>query len=376
MDFTIQRAALLGAISKCAIAIEKSKNPILAFTVMLVETREDGTVRFAAAGERCSVDTTALADVKKPGMFRVSPSAFKDVIDKMPPGTIQISLNAKFRVTVKSKVSNRSFSFADRNIDIQRIEDPGPDAAWLTVRCSDVLAAFAHVKYSSVWIYEDGRDGFWLVRDEPLAVAFATNNYTVSIVSTGIRMPQGEPVFLPLLALDALALMAVDDQEVRLFQDERKLYIESRDTLVSAALSMAPQLVGLYGQMKQWMTPSNATPGPTIKVALLRDALRAVLASSRFGESTREGRGERVHLALTPGSARLEIVRSEADAFDEFDTDEPGSPMDFYLSSVHLDGALASIGSVESVQVLKIHNAVLLHSGSVSISMAEERPEQ
>lgn len=375
MEFTIDRADLLAAIDKCAIAVPDPKHPVEAFRVMTVDASKKKTVRFATVGEYCSVDTVSKAEMKSGGTFNVYPKHLRDIASAMPPGRVQFSLKGT-RVTVKSLVSSRKASFEHHTIDIRAIEDPGKEAAWKEVDAQELVRCLRMVSKASSWEDRDDPEVHLLIPTERGLDVFGCNGYLIMVVGSSIRI-DGDPIQLPAVAAAVLQLMAPIDANVRIFSDERRVYLENCDTLVSAALPATYAFAGTYPMLIGLLKEKNNPAGPTFSLPQLGSGVKAVLSLSGFaGDQDKKGaRGYQLRTKFGK-TVTVELGFSAADARDEFEALDAGEKdLEFSLSSKFLDQILGSLAGVAQAQALRADNMLVLRSDGVLAGIMEERPQ-
>lgn len=372
MDFTISKEHLLAAIDKCQLATDKS-HVTEAFRMMTVNASKAKAVAFSAVGEFCSVDTVADAETKTKGQFNVMPGRLREIANAMPSGKIHFTLKGS-RVTVKSLVATRKATFESHSTDPYKVDDPGQEAPWLAVNQQELLRALACVKQATIWENGDPVSTLLIPTDRGVDV-YGCNGYLIAICETTIRFEGDKtPLQIPQKAAEVLALMAPDDDgTVRLFSDNARLYLENRDTLVSAALWGANPNVNAHPHMIRILKQPDNLVGPSFSLAKLSQGVKSVLSLSGFASSTDKGtRGFQVHVALGPDKCVVELGLSEADARDEFEVEKDGSALDFYLSSNFLEKMLSSLAPYDHVQAQRAENLLLLRSAGVFYGIMEE----
>jgi len=349
VDFTITKDNILAAIDKCQLATD-DKHTTEAFTVMTVDAAKKKTVRFAAVGQFCSVDTVTEAETKSFGSFNVKPKHLRSVVSSMPPGKIQISLKGE-RITVKSLVSSRKASFQNHALDIFKIDDPGKDAAWIEVDAQQLVRALGCVKAASSWIQRSDPDGCLLVPTERGLSIFGCNMYLLARVDTSIRV-DGPPIIMPATASAVLTLMAPDDAAVRIFSDTNRVYLENADTLVSAPLFDYKFLTN-YQMFWGMIEDEGNVVGPTLALPVFAQGVKAILACGGFSvEKERDSTYGLFMHAKFGEAAEVSLALAEADAKDEFDVLRAGADIECDVSSNLLVQAINSFGSTSEVQVL------------------------
>ena len=92
MKATIERATLLKSLSHVQSVVER-RNTIPILSNVLIEAREDGTIRLMATDLDLQVDESVPANVGQAGATTVSAHTLFDIVRKLPDGS-QVELNA------------------------------------------------------------------------------------------------------------------------------------------------------------------------------------------------------------------------------------------------------------------------------------------
>jgi DNA polymerase III subunit beta len=92
MKATIERATLLKSLSHVQSVVER-RNTIPILSNVLIEAREDGSIRLMATDLDLQVDESVPANVETPGATTVSAHTLFDIVRKLPEGS-QVELNA------------------------------------------------------------------------------------------------------------------------------------------------------------------------------------------------------------------------------------------------------------------------------------------
>jgi DNA polymerase-3 subunit beta len=92
MKATIERATLLKSLGHVQSVVER-RNTIPILSNVLMEAREDGSLRLMATDLDLQVDETVHANVSQPGATTVSAHTFFDIVRKLPEGS-QVELSA------------------------------------------------------------------------------------------------------------------------------------------------------------------------------------------------------------------------------------------------------------------------------------------
>jgi DNA polymerase-3 subunit beta len=92
MKATIERAVLLKSLGHVQSVVER-RNTIPILSNVLLEAREDGSIRLMATDLDLQVDESVQANVAQPGATTVSAHTFFDIVRKLPEGS-QVELSA------------------------------------------------------------------------------------------------------------------------------------------------------------------------------------------------------------------------------------------------------------------------------------------
>lgn len=372
MDFNIDRADIAAAIDKCSVVTDnKATNE--AFRLMLVKAGKT-QVRFAASGEHSSVDTVTKCEVKSQGEFVVMPGRLRDIVSSMPAGRINISLKGE-RVTVKSLVSSRKSTFQRHTCDLKPVEDPGKGAAWQELKARPLAMALRMVKRASTHDVRDDPTTSLLIPTERGLDVFGCNSYLLALVESNQRM-DGSPIQVPEAVASVLNLMVDMDDDVRIFADESRTYLENADTLVSGLHFQAyPYKGDLLGHIMTMLRKEEHEVGPTVQVKALHEATKSLMSLASFaGDSEKGARGLQLHAVFGRDTVVVEVNLQNADGRNEFDVITPGAEIEAYLSSSLFEKLLGSLEHVEQAQIRRRENMIFLRSQDVfSGIMVEEK---
>src|ERR687893_531945 len=92
MKATIERATLLKSLSHVQSVVER-RNTIPILSNVLIEAREDGSIRLMATDLDLQVDESVPANVSQPGATTVSAHTLFDIVRKLPEGS-QVEISA------------------------------------------------------------------------------------------------------------------------------------------------------------------------------------------------------------------------------------------------------------------------------------------
>ncbi len=359
MDFAIKRIEILAAIDKCSVAAPGGHQNI-AFDMMRVEAKGQKKVRFAAVGDRASVDTVGEAKVKAPGSFNVRPKHLRDITSAMPDGEVRFSLKGT-RVTVQSATSKRKATFESSTVDIFNIDDPGKDAAWIEVNAVELNRALRIVRPASQTT-DDNPVASLLIMTERGVNVFGCNMHLIAVVESSIRVTGPTHIVLPDQACTVLAQMTDSDNDVRIFADANRVYLENCDTLVSAALPANYRFASTHQHLTALLTANERIAGPTINPSLLLQGTKSVLALGGFRNDDERKKGFSIDLSFGPGQASVALALGSADARDEFGCSDDGAEMTCRIDSDYLLKALGALAGTEQVRVYQNQDLFILQT--------------
>jgi len=369
MDFTIKRSEVLAAIDKCSVAAPGG-NTNSAFDMMRVETKGKRKAAFATVGERAAVDTVGEAVIKEPGTFNVRPRHLRDIAGAMPEGAVRFTLKGT-RVTVQSLVSKRKASFESSVVDIFHIDDPGKDAAWVEISATELGRALRIVHAASL-TSDNNPVASLLIMTERGVNVFGCNMHLLALVESSIRVSGPAHIVLPDQACAVLAQMAEYDDKVRIFSDERRVYLENCDTLVSAALPSNYRFTSTHQHLTVLLSAEERIAGPSFNPSLLLQGVKSVLALGGFRNDEERKKGFSVDLTLGPGQVAVELALGAADARDEFACSDDGAELTCRIDSDYLIKALGAFSGVEQVRSYQNQNLFVLQTQGISYGIMQQ----
>jgi len=132
MKATIERATLLKSLGHVQSVVER-RNTIPILSNVLMEAREDGSLRLMATDLDLQVDETVPANVSQPGAITVSAHTFFDIVRKLPEGSqvlferaVERDTGREYRIPylVKKRVMLTGDVLSDARVAIGQFNDP------------------------------------------------------------------------------------------------------------------------------------------------------------------------------------------------------------------------------------------------------------
>lgn len=366
MDFTIAKEDLLAVIDKCTEAAPDPRHVTEAFRVMTVDATKSKSARFVAIGEQCSVETVAIAEIKTKGSFCVRPKHLRDIVSSMPAGRIQLSLKGS-RVTVKSLVSSRKATFEHHQVDAFSFDDPGQDAPWIEVKSHELARALRIVKSAYAW---DGHPDMALLIPTPRGLdVFGSNGQMIALVETNIRVEHKGNIEITGPVIESLFRMVDDDDDVRIFADERRVYLENCDTLVSGLIPADYPFRANFVHAIANLRGADRVAGPVFDPNLLLAGIKSVLSASGFANEEERKKGMVIDLSFGD-TVVVELKVGDADARDEFDCIRSGALVEQRIDSGYLLKILGSMAGVQELQAFGAEACLVLQSQGLCCAVA------
>ncbi len=252
-------------------------------------------------------------------------------------------------------------------MELFSVEDPGKDAPWIEVDAKELQRALLLAKPMSIW--EDRPDPAitLLVPTDAGMHVFACNNYLIAKIDTSIRITGVGPIQLTQQAVEVLTMMTDIDENVRLFSNERRVYLENCDTLITAALPVTYPYAATHQKYVDYISGTDGNvrqPGPSFKPALLLSGVKSVLALAGFASSDERKKPLSVVLKMSD-VVQTELALSEADAKDEFGVEAIDGDLTAIVDSGYL---LRMLGSLTTTPVVKAH---MTHDGIMVVLQAQ-----
>lgn len=233
MHITINRSEILSVLKRVSSAIVAGDLSYKSSVFM--QTGDGHQLTVGATDGILDVVCDSQAQIKTAGRIVLPHRRLTSIMNELPPGMVELSVDSKFRVTVKSLESKRKFTMTGL--------DPADFPALLRDADGDVLYAMeakvlqeaaADVSFCIDKGYIDGvllsplnKDRFHLLSLSSKASAIATG------VFTDCRALNQE-VVLPRLLLDAVSEL-VPDAVLSLSSNDKKITARSESTIVSCA---------------------------------------------------------------------------------------------------------------------------------------------
>lgn len=276
MKLLCTRESLLQALERCAAATENTGTFPFSQSVKLTATGDQ--LQLTSTNTMLLVDTAIVAKAEKPGVA-VVPCANLMALVRALPGSaaVQMALSPDgTKLLVKS--SNRKYQLATRDpAEYPAVPEPQPDkASSISVNAAQLKRLVGRVRHS----VDSGRLMLDLVRlvasgQSLTATAMSSHRFSMATEPTAGEYGRSE-LLLPTKFVTSLAtLLDSGDapENFTLIQDDRRIYVETEDTLMMAALPAER-----FGSWDEYHAAAAAELVPVCKLsaAALMGAVRAV----------------------------------------------------------------------------------------------------
>jgi DNA polymerase-3 subunit beta len=283
MKVVLPRKDLARLIGRCLPATSARAIMPHSQAVLLSAEPDPNQLRMSAVGERLSVDSTVVAEELTPGTVVVEARRLQALVEAMPEGSVTLAV-AKERLTVSS--GKRRYSLPTMAAeDFPKVpEMPENEKPYLIGS-----QALAHVIETTRFAMDEGREQYngillRLSRGSENGQAYGQlegYGFRGSCVAKSIvRAPgvvMGETdLFLPEHILSSVLSLCKESPNVSCDVDESRLYVETEDTLVAAALPAAP---AEWGQLMKHLATIAQDPVCAIDGPLFLGALKAMLTA-------------------------------------------------------------------------------------------------
>jgi DNA polymerase-3 subunit beta len=278
MKLLCTREALLQALERCSAATENTNVFPYSQSVKLTATGDQ--LQLTATNSMLLVDTAIVAKSDKPGVA-VVPCANLMALVRALPGSagVQMALSPDgTKLLVKS--SNRKYTLATRDpAEYPAVPEPEPDkASSVSVNAAQLKRLVGRVKHA----VDPGRlmlDLVRLVMEGSSLTAMAMNGHRFAVATEPLAGDfKRSELLLPTKFVNSIAMLLDGGdapENITLIQDDRRIYVETEDTLMMASLP-----VEKFTAWDEYHTAALADLVPVCKLsaAALMGAVRAVTA--------------------------------------------------------------------------------------------------
>lgn len=240
MKIIVNRQDLLTVLKRAGSAIDPNTMLSVQKGVLLVASQTPGEPKLtlgATDGGLAVIQTLDTGEVKEAGSAVLNHRELLQRVDNLPPGLIELSIDKDFKATLKTSVSKRKFTMTGLDPkEFPPLLNHVPSEAMYSIEAKILQQAASETAFA---ISSDMTRGMLLVPgDDKLfqlislgryACAFATGWFTERFGGAS-----AEQCLLPKNLLDAIDALP-KDAILKISMDEKKISVETPDTLIMAA---------------------------------------------------------------------------------------------------------------------------------------------
>jgi DNA polymerase III sliding clamp (beta) subunit (PCNA family) len=234
MQIVLSRTELLSVLKRAGAACNPSDMLMMRQSVLIVA--EEKTITFGATDGPLAVVCRALGgEIKETGRTVLNHKRLSAIASELPEGHVEIT-TVGFKVSIRSSSSKRKFSMTSLDSkDFPAVLDERPGIPMYTVEAKILNQAINEVSFA---IERSAVDGALLAPSEDRkSFQLVTLSGRASAIATGWFTEPGEVTdcLLPSNLMDALGALKGDGLKLTFSMDDKKIFVESGDTIVMAA---------------------------------------------------------------------------------------------------------------------------------------------
>lgn len=350
MLIVINRQDLLTVLKRAGAAVNSSSMLSIEKCVLIVasdgsDPSEPRLTFGATAGPLSTIVKTQAGEVKKAGRAVLSHKDLQQRIDQMPPGLIELSVDEKFKVVIKSGSSKRRSTMMGLDpAEFPAVLSERPGEAMYSVEAKILQQAASETAFA---VSEDMTRGMLLVPgDDKLFQLISLGRYALAVATGWFVERNGgaseRPCLLPKNLLDAIASVPKEDA-CSISMDDKKIFVETHDSLILAT-QLQTQLPDVWRQIlksapvqKRFRVSSDA----------FLSSVKAVSVASDFVEGSE--RFVQIDIVAEEGQVTVRTKKSEkSEGEDELAVSEASAGnFIFHVDAGMLSGALRAFSPAE-----------------------------
>ncbi len=344
MQIIVQRAILLGALKRASGAIVTGS--ALHTSCLFVEAVPELPVRISASDGILRISTQAEGEVKKPGVAVVAFKRLSDIVNQLPAGPIEITVNPKLQVSIRSLESKRKFTM--------QAHDPAAYPPVLKVTDGETLyrvesKIFLQATSEVEFIVDSGfADAILLARTENNDRHFqlvALSNYGMAVATawfTEIPTARVE-ILIPSKLCDAAQNLEAGDQVLEIQADEHRVTLIAPGTTI-ACDRVSTSFPSAWREIIASMPTEKRFRCSAVK---LLDCVRAVSVAAEFVE----GQERFVQIDIKYRAPECWVSTKESvtnQGEDELAIQDPtGAPCTIHMDGMRLVAGLRAFGPAD-----------------------------
>jgi DNA polymerase-3 subunit beta len=342
MNFTADRDSLVSSLNIVLRGVSaRTTLPILK-GILIKSDKETGTVSFSSSDLEISIENFIEAKVEESGSIVVSAKFFSDVIRKLPPGTIDISLSEGNMVNIKSgSIEDTLQGIASDEFPIIEHGGEGEEFSFDSFTLKEMIrkTAFAASIEEARGIITGVL--FEIKKEETNMVAL--DGYRMAIVKEPIIGEKEKNIIISSKIMSDIAKIISDsgdkEESINIKAGENKVFIELKNTKIVARL-----MEGDFIKYKD-ILPKEEKSRIKINRNLLLDSVeRATLL-------VREGKNTFIRFNL---EGSLLIITSRADEgkyYEEIAVEKEGEDIEIGFNGRFVSETLKAISDEEIIML-------------------------
>jgi len=332
MQIVINRQDLLSILKRSGAAINSGDMVSVRQCVLFSATDASSAITCATTDGQLDITIQAKGEVKAPGACALNHHRLAAIVNELPEGYVEISVDGKFKATVRSSASKRKFSMTALDpVDFPKVTSAVEPETWYSVEAKILLQAASEVSFAIDSKLEETPSGALLMpKEDKFFELAAVTGHSFALAKGWFSEARqsNQNYLLPKNLLDALKTVP-KDQIIELAQDNTHLFARAPGISIRALplhrpfpVQVVPLLVGCVPQKRRFRVSSEA----------LLESVRAVSAGSDFVE----GKDKFVQIDLTyaDGIVRMATRKSEKGQGEDEIGVEDADPRSF---QIHFD---------------------------------------
>lgn len=332
MQIVINRQELLSVLKRAGAAVNSSDMLTIRQSI-LIGAESGKPMTFGATNGDLSIVCRAKGEVKGHGSAVLNYKRLTSIVNELPQGEIEILVDAKFKVTLRSSASKRKFTMTSLTPEDFPPMKERPGEPLYSVEAKILQQASKEVEFA---ISEGMTKGALLVPAEDKFFQLITLGRYACAVATGWFTERGAAAecLLPQQLLDAADAFP-KDTVLSLSMDSSNIFISTDDTLVRAT-QLQMSMVDMWRQILAGIPKEKRF---RVSSDLFLESVKAVSVAADFVEGSEKDRVIQIDVTCTEGSVVIATRRSELNhGEDELAVIDAG-PGNFRF---HVDGLLMS----------------------------------
>jgi DNA polymerase III sliding clamp (beta) subunit (PCNA family) len=234
MQIVVNRQDLLTVLKRAGSAVNSSDMLSVRRSVLIVASEDGGPITFGATDGMLGIVCQAAGETKAPGQALLNHRELVSRIDRLPEGHVQISVDAKFHVLIRSSSSKMKFTMTGlAPEDFPALLNEQPGEPMYSLEAKILQQAASEVAFG---IAKDRIDGALLAPGDDMKFHLVTLSGHAMVVATGwfTERHQGGDLLLPRTLLEAIG--SIDPKAIlTLSTDTSSIYAQVPGMLVRAS---------------------------------------------------------------------------------------------------------------------------------------------